>query len=308
MQYSFDSSVETTLWVFSHGLICNSHSRVTSITGVPGSRRGKAVSLREPNWAQVSFNCVYEFLERHLSSETLIACYFARTEMLLPNMRMHNFTFVSGRCIRFERSYSVIQKFHHVPLCSSLVFVFMNHIQTGRSDWTRLRGKVDQIHKVLEVCDVPLMANLLLFRPLFFSEHCTSSLRATNRRCVASGQRRGVSRPSRRTTRPPAVSAARPSLQTAVATSAPTARPNSALAVEGGSLCAPTMWGTWTWPPPFPFSLSHSPHPCCSWCSVGPPASVLLSSAVLLPGHTLVRPKCIGRMAWHQSQSLQGSF
>lgn len=71
---------------------------------------------------------MYEFLERHLSSEALIACYFARIEMLLPNMRMHNFSIVSGGCVYFERSYSVIQKFRHVPLCSSLVFVFMNYI------------------------------------------------------------------------------------------------------------------------------------------------------------------------------------
>lgn len=83
--------------------------------------------------------------------------------------------------------------------------------------------------------NLPLLSSLL-------SEHCTSSLRATNRKCVASGPRRGASRPSRRTTRPPAASAARLSLQMAAATSAPTARSNSVLAVEGGSLCAPIMW------------------------------------------------------------------
>lgn len=144
-------------------------------------------------------------------------------------------------------------------------------------------------------------ANIQLLSPVP-SEHCTSSLRATNRRCVASGRRRGVSRPSRRTTRPPVVSAARPSLQTAAATSAPTARPNSALAVEGGSLCAPTMWETWPLTSPFSLSPSHS-HliPAVADVQLVLLLLCLLPSALLLPGHTLVSPKCIGRMAWRQS-------
>lgn len=29
-------------------------------------------------------------------------------------------------------------------------------------------------------------------------------------------------------------------------------------------------------PPPLPFPLSHSPHSCCSWCSVGPSASMFV--------------------------------
>lgn len=31
------------------------------------------------------------------------------------------------------------------------------------------------------------------------------------------------------------------------------------------------------WPPPSPLSLSHSPHPCCSLCTVGPSASVFVT-------------------------------
>lgn len=109
----------------------------------------------------------------------------------------------------------------------------------------------------------------------FVTGRCTSSLRATNRRCVASGRRRGASRPSRRTTRPPAASAARPSLPTAAATSAPTARPNSAPAAEAGSPCAPTMWENLN-----PLLVYPSPH-CFRWCSVGPAASVSSPSLFL---------------------------
>lgn len=88
-------------------------------------------------------------------------------------------------------------------------------------------------------------------------EHCTSSLRATSRRYVASGRRHGVSRPSRKMTHPPVGSAARPSSQTAVATFAPTARLNSALAAEAVCLCAPTMWESWP-PALFPLTVISS--------------------------------------------------
>lgn len=169
-------------------------------------------------------------------------------------------------------------------------------LRWGRFLWTVLESKVYLSTKSLGVHDVPLIANLFC-PPL--SEHCTSSLRATNKRYVASGPRRGVSRPIRRTTLPPAVSAARPSLQMAVATSAPTARPNSALAVEAGSLCAPIMWENW----PSSCPLFISPHPCYSWCTVQSFCFCVFVNVCLfwLPGHTLVSPKCTGRVDWHHS-------
>lgn len=124
--------------------------------------------------------------------------------------------------------------------------------------------------------------------PLHPPERCTSSSRATNRKCVASGRRRGASRPSRRMTRPPVASATRPNSPTAAVTSAPTAKPNSAPAAEDGSPCAPTTWAT--------SAVSGLPStPRQPWRSCSPPASVLSTEHQLLffSGHALVNPKCV---------------
>lgn len=134
--------------------------------------------------------------------------------------------------------YSVIHKFLDVP--SWLLFWRLPGVHNPEELFEfNAGGEVDQSVKVSEC-----FSNEQCFASSLLTEHCTSSLRATNRKCVALGQRRGASIRNRRTMRPPVVSAARPSSPTAVATFAPTARRNSVPAVEEGSLCAPTMWET----------------------------------------------------------------
>lgn len=83
---------------------------------------------------------MYDFFssEKHLSSGALIASYFAGTEMLFSNMRMHNVAFVSVRCIYFK-NYSVIQKFHHVLFC---VLFFMNVRLFRQEELSKQRRRV----------------------------------------------------------------------------------------------------------------------------------------------------------------------
>ncbi|KAM7418412.1 hypothetical protein PAMA_015843 [Pampus argenteus] len=90
---------------------------------------------------------------------------------------------------------------------------------------------------------------------------------------------------------PPAESAARPSLPTAAVTFAPTARLNSALAVEAGSLCAPTilLWA--------PLQPKRDDPPLSVLPEYGPSIRGLL-----VPNLFRIRPKPAGLDShWHQT-------
>ena len=63
MQYSFDSFVETTLWVFSHGLICNSHLGYFHHRH-PRKQGGEKLRATESRTELgFSFNYLYDFLK-----------------------------------------------------------------------------------------------------------------------------------------------------------------------------------------------------------------------------------------------------
>lgn len=284
MHYSFDSSVET-LWVFSHGLICNSHSGYFH-RSILGRREGKGCESKTELKFHLIAWMIFFFIWK-APFKWRSTCYL----LFLSDWNVvlkHVHALRCFLCLFIEGN---IQKCRHV------ISVFVN-VCVPR--WFDLpKSKVDLSTKSLWVPDMPLMGNLFC-PPL--SERCTSSSRATNKRCVASGRRRDASRPSRRTTRPPAVSAARPSLRMAAATSAHIARPNSALAAEAGSLCAPTMWENW---PSTRFLFSFHSHliPAVVDAQFSPSASVCLLMFLWLPGHTLVETKVYLKSVFGTSRS-----